>query len=42
MRGNNNIGTTLSYTKNDNICVIENLIGLLLASGKPAISALLG
>ena len=41
-KGDNDRRAVLSYVKTDNIRVIEHMIGLLLASGKPSISALLG
>ncbi len=41
-KGDNERRAVLSYVKTDNIRVIEHMIGLLLASGKPSISAVLG
>jgi hypothetical protein len=41
MKGDSNILRAISYTETNNVRVLEHMIGLILASGKPAISAIL-
>jgi hypothetical protein len=42
MKGDNNVGTLMSYAKVDNLRVLEYMIGLLRAKEKSRISESLG